>query len=181
MWFLIVLVAISSFLVFDHEYLYMPHILSRIIFFVCVVYWFFLVCSAFFVNREAYKNAYATSELITQGIYKKMRHPMYIGDIVLFLGFALLFPMTWIWVTVAASICIFIWFMFIEDAVLYERFGRSFSAYKRKMITKRVVVKKVEIEQPTVEKKSVKKAAPKKKATPKVLKKKITKEEKPTI
>lgn len=152
-WLLILLVAISSFLFFDHEYLYTPYIISRILFIIFVFYWFFLNCSAFFVHHEAYKNSYATSGLVTHGIYKRMRHPMYVGDIVLFLGLAVFFPMMWVWVTVTVSISIFFWFMSIENAVLRERFGRSFSAYKKRMTTKKVSKEKNESQREQISKK----------------------------
>lgn len=123
MWFLIFLVAVCSFFLFDHEYLYVPHIVSKTIFVISVLFWLTLICSAFFVHREAYKNSYATSGVITAGIYKKMRHPMYIGDVVLFVGIALLFPMMWVLVTAFCAILVFVWFMKIENGVLLERFG----------------------------------------------------------
>jgi protein-S-isoprenylcysteine O-methyltransferase Ste14 len=123
MWSLIVLVAICSFSLFDHEYLYIPHIISKTIFIVCALLWLTLICSAFFVHREAYKNSYATSGVMTKGIYKKMKHPMYVGDIALFIGIAFLFPITWVFVAVCFGVLIFLWFMKIEDGVLRERFG----------------------------------------------------------
>ncbi|RJQ23303.1 hypothetical protein C4565_10675 [Candidatus Parcubacteria bacterium] len=125
MWSLIILIGISSFFLFDHEYLYIPHIVSKIIFVVCAVYWFSVVCLSFFVHREAYKNSYATSGVVTSGIYKKMKHPMYVGDICLFVGLSILFPMVWVWITTLLGIIIFIWFMNIENAVLEERFGNQ--------------------------------------------------------
>ena len=123
MWFIILLVAICSFFLFDHEYLFIPHIVSKLVFIVCTIYWFTVVCLAFFVNREAYKNSYATSGVVTKGIYKKMRHPMYVGDVFLFIGLSFLFPMFWVWITAGISIIVFVWFMHIENGVIEERFG----------------------------------------------------------
>jgi hypothetical protein len=90
-----------------------------------------LVCSAFFVHREAYKNSYATSGVVTKGIYKKIKHPMYVGDIMLFIGSAFLFPITWVLITVCFGILIFLWFMKIENGVLEERFGVSSNSNER--------------------------------------------------
>jgi len=123
MWFLILLVAITSSFLFDHEYLYVPSAFSKFVFIICSLLWLTLICSAFFVHREAYKNSYATSRVVTEGIYGKMRHPMYVGDIALFVGLAFLFPMMWVFVTAMCAILIFIWFMNIEDQVIKERFG----------------------------------------------------------
>ena len=125
MWLLILLVAICSFSFFDYSYLYVPHVISKIVFIVCALVWLTLICSAFFVHREAYKNSYATSGIITTGIYKKIDHPMYMGDIILFIGIAFLFPIPWVLVTLFFGILIFVWFMNIEEGVLRERFGIS--------------------------------------------------------
>lgn len=150
MWFIILLVAICSFFLFDNEYLYVPHIISKTIFIISFLFWLTLICSAFFVHREAYKNSYSTSELVTKGIYKKMRHPMYVGDIVLFIGIASLFPMMWVLVTTFFAILIFVWFMKIEDEVLLERFGASADVSKEdtkniEKANKQIVLKKKEL------------------------------------
>jgi|GEM_PF-2294657 len=139
MWSLIILVSVSSFFIFDHEYLYVPDVFSKFVFIVCVLFWLTLICSAFFVHHEAYKNSYATSRVVTEGIYRKMKHPMYVGDIVLFIGISFLFPMMWVFVVAFFGILIFLWFMKIENNVLEERFGSSLGVY-RESKTKKVEV-----------------------------------------
>ncbi|TSC52418.1 MAG: Isoprenylcysteine carboxyl methyltransferase [Parcubacteria group bacterium LiPW_41] len=149
MWSLIILIGVSSFFIFDHEYLYIPDVFSKFVFIICVLSWLTLICSAFFVHREAYKNSYATSRVVNEGIYRKMKHPMYVADILLFIGIAFLFPMMWILVTSVCAIFIFIWFMNIENQVLEERFGSSLSLgneivseEKKTIKTKKIVKKK---------------------------------------
>ena len=72
-------------------------------------------------------------KIIKTGIYKYIRHPAYLGDIVSFLGLALAFS-SWIsflliFIPVTA---IFIYRIKIEEQVLIEAFGHEYLEYSRK-------------------------------------------------
>jgi protein-S-isoprenylcysteine O-methyltransferase Ste14 len=74
-------------------------------------------------------------ELVTNGIYSKIRHPMYYGGVVVYVGVALLFK-SWLGLilTVFLVVPMLIYFMKIEEKLLREKYKEKYSAYKEKTI-----------------------------------------------
>lgn len=70
------------------------------------------------------------SSLITTGIYSKVRNPLYLSNLLLSAGWALLFRGNY------ALMCLFIWFfsyallIFFEESELVEEYGQEYQAYK---------------------------------------------------
>ena len=74
----------------------------------------------------------ADHELVQNGPYALVRHPMYFGALVLSIGSVLVFP-TW----VVLILCVSMMFSLTmragrEEAVLAERFGEAWERYKRR-------------------------------------------------
>lgn len=69
-------------------------------------------------------------ELVTGGIYRRMRHPIYLGEILWPIGWALLFKAEWalaitpLWVVLLLIIAV------IEERRLSEEFGEQYVGYK---------------------------------------------------
>lgn len=84
-----------------------------------------------FLYSEITKHGVADSdELVTTGIYSKFRHPMYIGLLLMHLGFPLVFN------SFAALVSTLVWLGFIlswrrlEEKELERRFGDRYIEYK---------------------------------------------------
>ncbi|HEC34500.1 MAG TPA: DUF1295 domain-containing protein [Chloroflexi bacterium] len=73
------------------------------------------------------------SNLVTTGIYSRVRHPMYLSNILLALGWALLFR------GIHALLCVPIWILcygvliFFEEKGLEEEYGEEYQEYRRKV------------------------------------------------
>ncbi|MCX7653939.1 MAG: isoprenylcysteine carboxylmethyltransferase family protein [Fervidobacterium sp.] len=72
-------------------------------------------------------------KLVTNGLYSKIRHPSYTGEIVAFLGLALVFqhiPSS-IFVFVFPAIA-FVYRAFLEEKKLIEEFGEEYLQYRKR-------------------------------------------------
>jgi len=73
-----------------------------------------------------------TDQLITTGVYKKIRHPMYLGMLLTFIGFPLAFQC---WLTLASTVIwlsmIFLWRHW-EQQELANRFGEEYIRYTKR-------------------------------------------------
>ena len=69
-------------------------------------------------------------QLITNGIYRYIRHPMYFGFLLLFFGYSLSFGS--IIITNTVTFCLFLIFrnrMDIEESLLFSEFGKEYQEY----------------------------------------------------
>ncbi len=67
--------------------------------------------------------------LITEGIYKHIRHPAYVGDVLFHFGVALLFSSGWGLLMMFGLIPCFLYRITIEEKMLTENFGEAYRAY----------------------------------------------------
>jgi protein-S-isoprenylcysteine O-methyltransferase Ste14 len=76
-------------------------------------------------------------ELITDGLFKRIRHPLYLGRITLDFGIALLFASFWGGVLMGISAVLFLIRIHVEEEMLIEEFGDAYLEYRRR--TKKLV------------------------------------------
>lgn len=67
--------------------------------------------------------------LVTSGVYRRMRHPAYTGDMLFHFGVTLLFSSLRGLVIMLALIPCFCYRIAIEERMLVARFGDSYRAY----------------------------------------------------
>jgi protein-S-isoprenylcysteine O-methyltransferase Ste14 len=77
-------------------------------------------------NRQIY-----AEDLVTGGIYSVCRNPMYLGNILLLLGFGI-FANSQLFLLLFFPLFVFFYFaiMKAEEAFLYNKFGEKFEAYR---------------------------------------------------
>lgn len=76
-------------------------------------------------------NVYASS-LVTQGIYAHTRNPMYVGNLLLTLGFCLMYGSPWMIVVVFPFfLLVYMGIVFEEERFLSGKFGATYDAYCR--------------------------------------------------
>lgn len=105
-----------------------------------------LICSAILVSQVAIKTLgkffdrltiKSDHQLVTDGIYSFIRHPIYTSYILLFLGFCLMLQSLW-GSGLLLMLCV-VWFgnrIAIEEQMLEERFGEEYHSYSQQ--TKRL-------------------------------------------
>lgn len=76
-------------------------------------------------------------QLVKDGLYKHVRHPIYLGETVRNLGFVLLFSSIYGLVLIAAATGFLLFRIQKEEKMLTDRFGEEYQEYQRK--TKRII------------------------------------------
>lgn len=80
-------------------------------------------------------------ELVTGGIYRRLRHPIYLGDILWPIGWAILFKARWALIVTPVWIVLLLIIAFLEEKRLVEEYPEEYKQYKRRVpfITLRVL------------------------------------------
>ena len=84
-------------------------------------------------KKDLGKNFYLTEKFIDKGIYGKVRHPMYFGLIVLFLGFSLFSYSSLILAYTIVMIIMLYFLMLDEEKMLIKKYGKKYEQYKKKV------------------------------------------------
>ena len=71
-------------------------------------------------------------ELVTHGLYSRLRNPMYIFVDLMFFGFILVLEWPWVLILLAMFIIFHIRQAGLEANVLQEKFGQSYLDYRKK-------------------------------------------------
>lgn len=69
--------------------------------------------------------------LITEGIYKHIRHPAYVGDLLFHFGVALLFSSGWGLLVMFGLIPCLLYRITVEEKMLTEKFGETYRTYMK--------------------------------------------------
>jgi protein-S-isoprenylcysteine O-methyltransferase Ste14 len=89
------------------------------------------------ISHRVFQNAHRRPEeirkLVTGGIYSEVRHPIYLGRMLLNIGFLIMFPI--IPMLAVAIIFVIVWFLMAlsEEMFLMKKFGKSYKKYKEKV------------------------------------------------
>ena len=70
-------------------------------------------------------------QLITHGIYRFVRHPIYLGNIIVFMGIAVYVSSLYGFLTLLGLIPVFIVRIRMEERLLTEEFGDRYRTYKK--------------------------------------------------
>jgi len=72
-------------------------------------------------------------KLVTSGVYSKMRHPVYLGRMLLNLGFLIIMPI--LPMLVVAIMFVIVWYLMAlhEEMHLMQKFGKKYKKYKEKV------------------------------------------------
>ncbi len=85
------------------------------------------------VHKQAHKEPKKIEQLVTTGIYSKMRHPGYLGLILVYFGFPFVFTS----VFVSIPVLIFAYPLYIqakkEEEFLIKKFGKEYQDYIKKV------------------------------------------------
>ena len=94
---------------------------------------FYFESKACRVLEECRSHPERVKKLITHGVYSNIRHPIYLGRILLNLGFLIILPI--IPMLVVAVVFIMLWYIvaLYEEKLLVKRFGKRYHKYKEKV------------------------------------------------
>ena len=81
------------------------------------------------IHKQAHQQSEKIEKLATQGIYSKIRHPCYLGLILIYFGFAFASRIVWILVPVVIFAVLTVLTAIREEEVMREKFGKEYEEY----------------------------------------------------
>jgi len=130
MWLIVSIGVILSLFFFDKQRLFASNILGFAIFFSAIFYWLYIFISAWQVHHQAIRNTAEIDKIISIGIYGRVRHPMYSGDIVLAWGFFLAFPYLSVLIGVLWLTAVLLFWASLEEKAMTKKFGEEYTKYQ---------------------------------------------------
>ena len=107
-----------------------PHDLLTYIGIALIIPSYVLLIIAFFQLGRSLWVVPEAKELVTKGLYAKLRHPIYVFGTSLFLGLALILHSFHFYAFCAVLLVCHIWMACRENRVLEEQFGDAYRAYR---------------------------------------------------
>lgn len=133
MWIIIMSGLIVVFQIVPARFVWSRNIFTTLLIFPAVCWWLYFFIGALRVHRKAPVSADKIDKLVTEGVYGKVRHPIYSADIVL--GWSLFFFYPDVRFLICAHLLMFVLLLWIrmEEKALTEKFGNQYLEYKRKV------------------------------------------------
>jgi len=107
-----------------------PHDLMTYIGIGLIIPSFVLLLTAYCQLGSSFAIIPQAKELVTKGLYAKIRHPIYVFGTLLFLGFAMVTRSVLSYVLLVLALVEGIWRARMENRVLEEKFGDTYRAYR---------------------------------------------------
>lgn len=86
----------------------------------------------FILSAKAKKGFYELDHLVTRGIYSKIRNPMYLGIILIHIGFPIAAKSLLTLISAIIWIPLILIWKYMEEQDLEKEFGKEYSEYKRR-------------------------------------------------
>jgi protein-S-isoprenylcysteine O-methyltransferase Ste14 len=84
-------------------------------------------------HKQAHKQSQQVERLVTTGVFSKMRHPMYLSLILMYLGLALSWGILWMLIPSLFFSALTVMIAIKEEAFLLQKFGRQYEEYMQKV------------------------------------------------
>jgi len=110
-----------------------PHDLLTYIGIILIIPSSVLLIIAYFQLGSSFAITPQAKELVTKGLYAKIRHPIYVFGTLLFLGLGMVVRNMTIYVFCVILLVRNIWRAWQENRVLEEKFGDAYRAYRKRV------------------------------------------------
>jgi protein-S-isoprenylcysteine O-methyltransferase Ste14 len=85
-------------------------------------------------HKTTVKPCEKPSALVTDGVFRLSRHPMYLGMVLILAGIAILLGSVMPWFILLALVAFFeVRFVRMEECMLEQTFGAAYRAYKKRV------------------------------------------------
>ena len=91
--------------------------------------WLHLRCHR--THSQGHENSSEIEKIVTEGAYSRIRHPMYLGLIAMYLGGALAWGVVWILLPVFVVSLLTVLTAIVEERLLLERFPHEYAEYMK--------------------------------------------------
>lgn len=124
-----------------HTLLFHRTLFASVLAALAAAHWAYYLIGGLLANRMAARSAAGIGHVVTDGLYARVRHPIYSGDIVLAWGIVLYWPHIWVVIAAVWMTAVLIFWMRLEERALEERFGGEYARYKARtpMVVPRIL------------------------------------------
>ena len=130
---LILLVILIITIIFKNQF-QIPEYVRTIGFIICAIGVIFIIAGIITLG-EYFTTSIIPKGLVTTGIYSKIRHPMFIGAILVYIGIVVIFQsIIGFLLVLFILIPFFIYSAIEEEKILSEKFKDKYIAYKKKTL-----------------------------------------------
>jgi protein-S-isoprenylcysteine O-methyltransferase Ste14 len=84
-------------------------------------------------HKQAHEQSQHVEGLVTTGVFSKMRHPLYLGLILMYLGVALSWGIVWMLIPSLLFSALTVVTALKEEEFLLQKFGRQYEDYMQKV------------------------------------------------
>jgi protein-S-isoprenylcysteine O-methyltransferase Ste14 len=85
------------------------------------------------IHKQAHEHSQQISVLVQRGIFIKIRHPMYLSLILMYLGLAFAWGVVWMLVPAVFFSTFTVFVAIKEEAFMLQKFGRQYENYIREV------------------------------------------------
>ena len=85
------------------------------------------------IHKQAHEHSQQISAIVQSGIFLKIRHPMYLSLILMYLGLALAWGVVWMLVPAVLFSLLTVFIAIAEEAFMVQKFGRQYEEYMQKV------------------------------------------------
>jgi protein-S-isoprenylcysteine O-methyltransferase Ste14 len=118
--------------IFFNNQFHIPEYLRTIGFIICTIGVIFIIAGIITLG-EYFTTSIIPKGLVTTGIYSKIRHPMFTGAILVYIGIVVIFQsIIGFLLVIFILIPFFIYSAIEEEKILSEKFKDKYTAYKKK-------------------------------------------------
>jgi len=85
------------------------------------------------IHKQAHQESQQIEELVTKGVYSKIRHPMYLSLIVMYLGVAIAWGVVWMLIPALFFSTLTVLIAIKEEGFLLQKFGLQYERYMQEV------------------------------------------------
>lgn len=129
MWLIVIAGIFAAFRTVPPGFVYPRNMFTSSFIVPAIAYWLYFFIGAVRVHRKAPLSADRIDHLVTEGVYGKVRHPIYSADIVLAWSVPLSYPDARFFLSALWLTLVLLFWMGREERALSGKFGREYQDY----------------------------------------------------
>ena len=129
MWLIVAVGILLAFRFVPARYVFPRNMLTSFLLLPAIFYWLYFFLGAIKVHRKAPFSVDVINKLVTDGVYGKVRHPIYAADIILACSIFFFYPDVRFLLSALGLTLVLQFWMNREELALLEKFGQEYSDY----------------------------------------------------